>query len=97
MKLQEMVKKYKGTCRFDVNAIVNDNVEDVVGFLNSEIDAIKENIVNADVVRFRVSDICEGIPTIKIDVKETADAGETGSPSESGTDKPETEQVNRTE
>lgn len=87
MKLLDLVKKYKGTTRFDVNAVVDDNVEDVVVFLNSEIDAIKENIVNSDVVRFRVTEIVEGIPVIKVDVREAEN--EPGSIPDSGTDKTE--------
>ena len=76
MTLKELVKKYKGTARFDVNAIVNDNVEDVIAFQNTEVDAIKDSILNADVVRFMVYDIISGIPTIKADVREnTTDQG----------------------
>lgn len=72
MKLQELVKKYKGTARFDVNAIVDDNIEDVIVFQNTEVDALKDSVLNADVVRFTVSEIVSGIPTIKAEVRETA-------------------------
>lgn len=76
MKLQELVKKYKGTARFDVNAIVDDNIEDVIVFQNTEVDALKDGILNADIVRFTVAEIISGIPTIKADVRETAQAEE---------------------
>lgn len=76
MKLQELVKKYKGNARFDVNAIVDDNIEDVIVFQNTEVDALKESVLNADVVRFTVSEIVSGVPTIKADVRETAPENE---------------------
>lgn len=76
MKLQELVKKYKGTARFDVNAIVDDNIEDVIVFQNTEVDALKDGILNADIVRFTVAEIVSGIPTIKADVRETAQTEE---------------------
>ena len=72
MKLQEFVKKYKGNARFDVNAIVNDNVEDVIVFQNTEVDALKDSVLNSDVVRFSVAEIVSGVPTIKADVKEAS-------------------------
>jgi len=84
MTLKEFVKKYRGTARFDVNAIVDDNVEDVIVFQNTEVDAIKDSILNADVVRFMVFEIASGIPTIKADVRETsADPGSDSSGLES--------------
>lgn len=80
MKLQELVKKYKGNARFDVNAIVDDNIEDVIVFQNTEVDALKDGVLNADVVRFTVSEIVSSIPTIKADVREAApsNGGESG-------------------
>lgn len=73
MTLIELVKKYKGDARFDVNGLVDDNSEDVVVFLNTEAEAIKDTILNADVVRFRVSGIHDGLPTINVLVRETID------------------------
>lgn len=70
MTLIELVKKYKGDARFDVNGLVDDNSEDVVVFLNTEAEAIKENILNAEIVRFRVSGIHDGLPTINVLVRE---------------------------
>lgn len=71
MTLIELVKKYKGDARFDVNSVIDDNSEDVVVFLNTEAEAIKEGILNADVVRFRVSGIHDGLPTINVLVRDT--------------------------
>lgn len=76
MTLIELVKKYKGNARFDVNGLVDDNSEDVVVFLNTEAEAIKESILNAEVVRFRVSGIYDGIPTINVLVRETKEAND---------------------
>lgn len=76
MKLQELVKKYKGNARFDVNAIVDDNIEDVIVFQKTEVDALKDSVLTADVVRFTVSEIVSGVPTIKADVRETAPENE---------------------
>lgn len=76
MKLQELVKKYKGNARFDVNAIVDDSIEDVIVFQNTEVDALKDSVLTADVVRFTVSEIVSGVPTIKADVRETAPENE---------------------
>lgn len=84
MKLQELVKKYKGNARFDVNAIVDDNIEDVIVFQNTEVDALKDSVLNADVVRFTVSEIVSSIPTIKADVREAATSND-GEPGSGGT------------
>lgn len=73
MTLIDLVKKYKGDARFDVNGLVDDNSEDVVVFLNNEAEAIKDTILNADVVRFRVSGIHDGLPTINVLVRETTE------------------------
>lgn len=76
MTLIELVKKYKGDARFDVNSFVDDNSEDVVVFMNNEADAIKENILNAEVVKFRVSGIHDGVPTINVLVREETESAE---------------------
>lgn len=76
MTLVELVKKYKGDARFDVNNFVDDNSEDVVVFMDTEVEAIKENILNAEVVRFRVSGIHDGVPTINVLVREATEPDE---------------------
>lgn len=85
MKLQELVKKYKGTARFDVNEIVDDNIQDVIVFQNTEVDALKDRVLTADVVRFMVYEIVSGVPVIKVDVRESVSVpneGNTGNESD---------------
>lgn len=87
MKLQELVKKYKGTARFDVNEIVDDNIQDVIVFQNTEVDALKDRVLTADVVRFMVYEIVSGVPVIKVDVRESVSVpneGNTGDASDKG-------------
>lgn len=83
MTLIELVKKYKGNARFDVNGLVDDNSEDVVVFMTSEAEAIKDTILNAEVVRFCVSGIHDGLPTISVLVREASEETEENSEQES--------------
>lgn len=53
--------------------------------MNNEADAIKESILNSEVVRYRVSGIYDGLPTINVLVRETKSQG----PSETETLEPE--------
>lgn len=76
MKLVELVKKYKGDVRFDVNRIVDYDDEDVIVFKGEEVEAIKESILNADVTQFTVTGVSGGVPTINVRVLETS--GEAG-------------------
>lgn len=80
MKLIELVQKYKGAVTFDVNNIVDDNSEDVVVFMADEVDAIKDEIVNAEVSKFSVIAFSGGVPTIKVLLKsaDAAAADDTG-------------------
>lgn len=85
MKLIELVKKYKGEARFDVNRIVEYDDEDVIVFKADEAEAIKDDILNAEVTQFTVTGVSNGVPTISVRVKEAeptedtpaADDGET--------------------
>lgn len=76
MTLIELVKKYKGNARFDVNSVVDDNSEDVVVFMTAEAEAIKDAILNAEIIRFCVSGVHDGLPTISVLVREAADQEE---------------------
>ncbi len=76
MKLSELVKKYKGEVRFDVNRIVDYDDEDVIVFKGSEVEAIKDSILNAEVTQFTVTGVSGGVPTINVRVLETADDDE---------------------
>lgn len=72
MTLKELIEKCKGPARFDVNNIVDDSPADVVVFMAEEAGAIKDSILDAEVSKFRVSGIYDGIPTISVLVRETA-------------------------
>lgn len=91
MTLIELVKKYKGDARFDVNSVVDDNSEDVVVFLNTEAEAIKESILNAEIVRFRVSGIYDGLPTINVLVRENKESEDPDTPDTDGEQKQDVE------
>lgn len=91
MTLIELVKKYKGDARFDVNSVVDDNSEDVVVFLNTEAEAIKESILNAEIVRFRVSGIYDGLPTINVFVRENKESDDPATPDTDGEQKQDVE------
>lgn len=75
MKLSELVKKYKGEVRFDVNRIVDYDDEDVIVFKGSEVEAIKDSILNAEVTQFTVTGVSGGVPTINVRVLEATDEG----------------------
>ena len=72
MKLSELVSKYKGEVRFDVNRIVDYDDEDVIVFKGDEAGAIKDTILNAEVTQFTVTGVSAGIPTINVRVLEAA-------------------------
>lgn len=78
MTLNDLVTKYKSDAeaRFDVNIIRDDNIEDVVVFMNSEVRAIKESIVGAEVSRYRVTAVNNGVPTIAVLVREADESEE---------------------
>lgn len=81
MKLSELVSAYKGTARFDVNSVSEDDSTDVVVFLSGEEGAIKDSVTGAEVVRFYVSAVKDNVPTLNVSIKtatEDAPAGEKG-------------------
>lgn len=69
MTLLELVKKYKGTAKFNVDGIIDDSREDLVVFMNDEYGAIKDEIINGEVTRYRVAAIVGSVPTIDVVVK----------------------------
>lgn len=69
MTLLELVKKYKGTARFNVDGIIDDAREDLVVFMNDEYSAIKDEIINGEVTRYSVSSFVGNAPTIDVVVK----------------------------
>lgn len=86
MTLKELIEKYKGPVRFDVNNIVDDSPTDVVAFMAEEADAIKDSILSAEVSKFRVIGIFDGIPTLSVLVKETATSPEPTQPDTGGSE-----------
>lgn len=69
MTLLELVKKYRGTAKFNVDGIIDDAREDLVVFMNSEYDAIKDEIINGEVTRYNISAFASNVPTIDVVVK----------------------------
>lgn len=72
MKLSDLVSAYKGTARFDVNIVSDDESTDVVVFLSGEEGAIKDSVTGADVVRFYVSAVKDNVPTLNVSIKTAA-------------------------
>lgn len=70
MKLIDLVSAYKGTARFDVNSVSEDESTDVVVFLSGEEAAIKDSVIGAEVVRFYVSAVKDNVPTLSVSIKE---------------------------
>lgn len=85
MKLSELVSKYKGEVRFDVNRIVDYDDEDVIVFKGDEAGAIKDTILNAEVTQFTVTGVSAGIPTINVRVLEATTEGGSETPDQSDT------------
>lgn len=75
MKLIDLVSVYKGDVRWDVNSVADDGNKDVVVFLSGEEAAIKDSVMNAELVRFNVSGIEGGIPTLNVLVKKATETG----------------------
>lgn len=69
MKLIDLVSAYKGTARFDVNSVAEDESTDVVVFLSGEEGAIKDSVTGAEVVRFCVSAVKDAVPTLSVSIK----------------------------
>lgn len=72
MKLSDLVSAYKGTARFDVNSVAEDESTDVVVFLSGEESAIKDSVTGAEVVRFYVSAVKDNVPTLNVSIKAAA-------------------------
>lgn len=69
MNLIDLVKSYKGNAKFDVNTVVDDETKDVIVFTNAEIEAVKDEIINGDIVKFFVSAYINNIPTINVIIR----------------------------
>ena len=94
----ELVKMYKGEAKFDVKLLEAGDKKNLVNFASGEYGAIKDEILNAEVMHFTSINKNSSVPTIeilieKLAVKETEpgtkEEQETGStpspePTESG-------------
>ncbi|NBH15369.1 hypothetical protein D3Z36_14580 [Lachnospiraceae bacterium] len=69
MNLIDLVKAYKGNAKFDVNTVVDDETKDVIVFTDSEMEAVKDEIINGDIVKFFVSAYINNIPTINVIIR----------------------------
>lgn len=72
----ELAKKYKGEAKFDVKLLENGDKKNLVNFASGEYEAIKDEILNAEVMHFTSINKNSSIPTIeilidKLAVKET--------------------------
>ncbi|MCM1090033.1 MAG: hypothetical protein NC413_04265 [Muribaculum sp.] len=83
MKLFELVEKYKGTAKFDVNAVADGENKDMIVFANDERNAVKDEIMNGEVLRYTVTKLVNTTPTIsvviKLEEKKDAENDENGS------------------
>lgn len=62
----ELVKKYKGEAKFDVKLLENGDKKNLVSFVSGEYEAIKDEILNAEVMHFTSINKNSSIPTIEI-------------------------------
>lgn len=69
MKLIDFVKAYKGNAKFDVNTVVDDETKDVIVFTNAEMEAVKDEIINGEIVKYFVSAYINTTTTINVVIK----------------------------
>lgn len=69
MKLIEFVKGYSGSAKFDVDVIGDGEVRDAIVFSEKEYESVKDDILNADVIRYKVTGLINTTPTINFTVK----------------------------
>ena len=86
MKLIDLVKAYKGNAKFDVNTVVDDETKDVIVFTNAEIDAVKDEIIGGEIVKFYVSAYINNSPTINVVIKPEEKTPDTPPEEEPGAD-----------
>lgn len=62
----ELVKKYNGEAKFDVKLLENGDKKNLVSFVSGEYEAIKDEILNTEVMHFTSINKNSSIPTIEI-------------------------------
>lgn len=68
----ELVKKYKGEAKFDVKLLENGDKKNLVSFASGEYEAIKDEILNAEVLHFTSINKNSSVPTIEILIEKLA-------------------------
>ena len=71
----ELVKRYKGEAKFDVKLLENGDKKNLVNFASGEYEAIKDEILNAEVMHFTSINKNSSIPTIEILIEKLAVKG----------------------
>lgn len=62
----ELVKRYKGEAKFDVKLLEAGDKKNLVNFASGEYGAIKDEILNAEVMHFTSINKNSSVPTIEI-------------------------------
>ena len=82
-----LVMSYKGEAKFDVKLLENGDKKNLVNFASGEYEAIKDEILNAEVMHFTSINKNSSIPTIEILIEKLVVKGaETESKPEQGDD-----------
>lgn len=68
----ELVKRYKGEAKFDVKLLEAGNKKNLVSFASGEYGAIKDEILNAEVMHFTSINKNSSVPTIEILIEKLA-------------------------
>lgn len=68
----ELVKRYKGEAKFDVKLSEAGEKKSLVNFASGEYEAIRDEILNAEVIHFTSINKNSSIPTIEILIEKLA-------------------------
>lgn len=68
----ELVKRYKGEAKFDVKLLEAGDKKNLVNFASGEYGAIKDEILNAEVMHFTSINKNSSVPTIEILIEKLA-------------------------
>ena len=68
----ELIKRYRGEAKFDVKLLENGDKKNLVSFASGEYEAIKDEILNAEVLHFTSINKNSSIPTIEILIEKLA-------------------------
>lgn len=68
----ELVKRYKGEAKFDVKLLEAGDKKNLVNFASGEYEAIRDEILNAEVMHFTSINKNSSVPTIEILIEKLA-------------------------